>query len=57
MHLVLDRRLRIILTATSQNQTTQKENIAPWAQNHSQGLSMFLTQLAGAYETENKVSR
>jgi hypothetical protein len=43
-----------ILVASNKEQTNQKENEAPIAQGHSQGLGMFLAQLAGAYNTENK---
>jgi hypothetical protein len=57
MHLVRDLKLTNYLDSFQQKPTNQKENITPMTQNHSQGLSVFLAQLAGAYETENKASR
>ncbi|KAN0119790.1 hypothetical protein V8E51_001998 [Hyaloscypha variabilis] len=40
--------------SSSKEQITQKEDEVPLLQGHSQGLNLFLAQLAGAYDTENK---
>jgi hypothetical protein len=46
-----------ISLASSKEQITQKEDEVPLLQGHSQGLNLFLAQLAGAYDTENKASK
>ena len=46
-----------ISLASSKEQITQKEDEVPLLQGHSQGLNLFLAQLAGAYDTENKASQ
>lgn len=42
--------------ASIQGHSKEKENKAPSGQGHSQGLSVFLAQLAGVFDTRNQAS-
>ena len=46
----------LLQRAAERMELVKKEDDAPAVQGHSQGLSMFLAQLAGAHESANQVS-